>query len=180
VLVALQLEAVLRGHFFLQVLDARLLELGDLAALHANQVVVVVRVVGQLVAREAVAEAALEGHAALGEQLQGAVHGGVAHPSVLAAHLREQLFDAHVVGGLEERLDDELSLVGRAQALLRHVRLQELTEVLQAGLGVAIVVGLLHLGRHRYLLKKSHFLHFAGRGAAVKSRCTDQLVDKRN
>src|SRR6185312_11426660 len=70
VFVEAQLEAVLLRHRLLQLLDLGLFELGDVAALDADQVIVVARVVGELVPRQPVAEAPLVGDPALGEELQ--------------------------------------------------------------------------------------------------------------
>src|SRR5262249_48640600 len=77
VLVRAEIEPVLPRHLVLQALDAGLLELGDAVALDADQVVVVTVTVSELVARDAVAEMALVGDAALGEQFERAIHGGV-------------------------------------------------------------------------------------------------------
>src|SRR5258708_4134113 len=131
VLVHPQAEAVLARDLVLQLLDARLLELGNLATLHADEVVVVSRVVGQLVARQAVTEAPLVGDAALREQLEGTVDRRVPDARVAGAHHGEQLLDADVVVGPKERLDDELALVGGAQALREHVALKHRPEVVE-------------------------------------------------
>src|SRR5688500_12888917 len=56
VFVGAELETVTLRHLFLDLLDLRLLELGDVAALDADEVIVMRGVVGQLVSREAVAE----------------------------------------------------------------------------------------------------------------------------
>src|SRR4029079_14944141 len=58
----------------LQALDLIILELEDEAALHADQVIVVVA--DDLVARLAVAELSLDGEPRVDQQLERAVHGG--------------------------------------------------------------------------------------------------------
>jgi len=83
VLVAEELEVVAGGDGFLELFDLRLLELDDLRARGADEVVVVRGLVRELVAREAVTELALEGDAALREQLQGPVDRRVADLRVL-------------------------------------------------------------------------------------------------
>jgi hypothetical protein len=120
---------VARGDLLLQRLDGRLFELGDRPALDADQVIVVVVVVGDLVPRHAVAEAPLVGHAALGEQLERAVHRRVPHARIEGAHLRQQLVDRDVGRRLEERLDDDPPLLGRAQPLLHHVGREQASQV---------------------------------------------------
>jgi hypothetical protein len=134
-------EAVLRRDLILELLDAGVLELRDAAARGADQVVVmIVVVVGELVAGEAVAEPALGGDAALGEELQRAVHRGVADASIARAHRRQQIFDRNVRRSLEERVDDEASLRGAAQLLLRHVALEALAQAAPGILADAALV----------------------------------------
>jgi hypothetical protein len=53
----------------------------------------------------------------------------------LLAHVGEELFDADVVRRLEERLDDELPLIGGAQAAPVHVLGEQLAEVIEVGGG---------------------------------------------
>ena len=65
VLVRAQDEAVPAGYLFLKVLDAGLLELGDVAALDADEMIVVRGVVGKFVTGEAIPKAALVGDATL-------------------------------------------------------------------------------------------------------------------
>jgi len=121
VLVRAKAKAVLSGHLVLQLLDAGLLELYDVRALDAYQMVVVRGIVGKLVAREPVAEAPLVRHSALRQELEGPVNGGVPHARVARADLGEELLDAHMILGAKERVDDEPALIGRAKPFPVHV-----------------------------------------------------------
>jgi len=117
------------GDRVLKLLDLRLFELRDAAAAGADQVVVmIVVVIGELVPRESVAEPALGGDPTLGEELEGPVDGGVANPSVDRANLCQEVLDRHVRRAVEEGVDDEATLRGRPQLLLRHVGVEPLAQ----------------------------------------------------
>src|SRR3954462_9851748 len=92
------------GDAILQALDLVVLELEDEAALHADQVIVVVA--DDLVACLAIAELALDGEAAIDEQLEGPVDRGIADLGLALANLEEELVDRDVLMGAEELLDD--------------------------------------------------------------------------
>src|SRR5690606_30947210 len=115
--------AELVGEDLLQPLDAVVVKLDDLAAVVADQMIVVIvgALVRELVAGLSVAEVALGGDAALREELEGAVDGGVADLRLLLTHAGEELLDRDVLwrlaGALEERLRDDAALVGRAEPL---------------------------------------------------------------
>src|SRR5262245_56256095 len=96
----------------LQHLDVIVLELEDEAALHADQVIVMIA--DDLVARLAVAELALDRETAVDEQLERAVDGRVADARLALANFREELVDRDVIARAQELLDDRL-------ALRRHV-----------------------------------------------------------
>ena len=106
-------EAVTSRDLLLQALDRGLFEFRDRAAFDADEVVVVVVVVRDLVPRDPVAEATLVSDTALGEQLQRPIDGRIADPRVDRADLRQELVDRDVRRRLEERLDDDTSLLGR-------------------------------------------------------------------
>lgn len=151
-LVRLDGEAVATRDLFLDALDGVFFELFDAAAVNADEVVVVFVFVGDLVARDAVTEAPLGGDAALRQELERAVHRCIADARVDSAHLRQQLFDGRMCGGLKEGLDDEPALLGRAQALLHHVGFEHASEVRQMGSGSSIdlrhgAVSLAHVDR---------------------------------
>jgi hypothetical protein len=89
--------------------------------------------VGELVASETVAELALVHDRSVGQHLHRPVHGGV--PDALIAHPNalEQLIDGHVLGSLEERVDDQAPLLGGPQPALGHVRVQIAPQALRVG-----------------------------------------------
>src|SRR5687767_4703042 len=79
------------GDPVLQALDLVILELEDQAAAGTDEVIVVLA--GDLVARLPVAELALVREAAVDQELERAIDGGVADPLVALAHPAEQLVD---------------------------------------------------------------------------------------
>src|SRR5216684_2339933 len=111
-LVPRHLEAVVAGDHVLQLLDALVLELDDLVAAGADQVVVVMPADGGLVARLPVVEVARAGQARVGEDLHGPVDRGRADVLVARLHLAEQLVHAEVPAGGEEGVDDQVPLPG--------------------------------------------------------------------
>ena len=114
-------EAVLLRDLDLEALDLVIAELDDVTAVDADEVVVVVAVVGRLVARGAVAEAARLGQAAIDEELQGPVDGGLADVGVLGPDRGVELVDVRVARVREEGLGDGAPLAGHAQATLGEV-----------------------------------------------------------
>src|SRR5262245_29368209 len=115
------------GDALLQALDLVVLELEDQAALHADQVIVVVA--DDLVARLAVAELALDGEAAVDQELERPVDRGVADLGLALAHLEEQLVDRDVLAGAKELLDDRLALRGDIEPAILDVRAPALLEL---------------------------------------------------
>src|SRR5690606_11938755 len=101
-LVAHEVEAEAARDLILKPLDLVVGELEHVIALDADQVVVVLGVAGGLVDRLALAEATLGREPALGQQLEGAVDGGVADPRVLLTGEGEQLLDREVAFGREK------------------------------------------------------------------------------
>lgn len=122
---------MLSGHLLLQLLDAGLLELDDIGALDAYQVVVVRGVVCKLVAGEPVTEAPLVRDPALGKELERTVDRGVPDARVTGANLGEKLFDAYVIFGAKERVDDEPALIGRAKSFSVHIGPKHGSKVLE-------------------------------------------------
>ncbi len=98
-------------HLALQRFDALFFEFHDRATLGADQVVVVVAF-GALVASLPVEEVALDGQAALGEQLHGSVNGGVPNARVDALDGVVQLLDADVALARKKHLRDVVALRG--------------------------------------------------------------------
>lgn len=117
----------------LQLLDQGFLELGDLPAVLADQVIVVRTFVGELVPCQAVAEMELVGDAALAQHAHCSVDGRVADSPIDGSDELKQLFDREVIGCLEERRDNQLPLLGRPEAFLDHIVVERLTKPLQIG-----------------------------------------------
>src|SRR5215475_8973277 len=103
------------GDLVLQALDLVVLELEDEAALHADQVIVVVA--DDLVARLAVAELALDGEPGIDQQLER----GVADLGLALADLQQQLVDRDVIFRAQELLDDRLALRGHVEPAILDV-----------------------------------------------------------
>jgi hypothetical protein len=131
VLVVRHYEAVRGRHSTLQLLDQRLLELGDVTTLLANEVVVVSVFVRNLVAGDAITKMEFVRDAALGEHPHRPIHRGIADPMVDRPHSLEQLVDGEMITRLEERRDNQPTLFGRAQPLARHVVVEVLPQAVQ-------------------------------------------------
>src|SRR5437660_8814298 len=78
--------AISAANFLLQFVDLLRKELDRTAALGANHVVMTAAIVLMLVAGNAVVKGHLAGQAALRQQLQRSIHGGVADPRILFLH----------------------------------------------------------------------------------------------
>jgi hypothetical protein len=76
-------------------------------------------------------EVALEGEAAVLQQLERAVDRGVPHTLIDGAHLLEHVLDAEVANALEEDVRDEAPLSRAAQALAVHVLDQAILQLLR-------------------------------------------------
>src|SRR5262245_8136204 len=109
-------EAVASGDLVLARLDHRALELDDLPALHAHEVVVVL--VLDLVARDAVVEVPFVREPRLAEELHRAVDGRVADVRVLLANRVVDLLARHVTPRVQEHVEDRLALLGVLEAVL--------------------------------------------------------------
>jgi len=95
------------------------------AAIGADHVVVAAAIVLVLVARDAVVEGDFAGKVALGEQLQGAIDGGVADPGIFLFNQAMELVGGEVLAGLEEGLQDRIALGGVLQANTLQVLVQD-------------------------------------------------------
>src|SRR5262245_5707376 len=115
------------GDLVLQALDLVVLELEDQAALHADQVIVVIA--DDLVARLAVAKLALDGEPGIDQQLERAVHRRVADLGLALADLEQQLVDRDVVARAQELLDDRLALRGDVEPAILDVGAPALLEL---------------------------------------------------
>lgn len=104
----------------LLLLDRLVVELEHVSTLEADEVVVVLVVARGFVGRLSLAEAPLGGQPTLGQQLEGAVDGGVADAWVVLAREPQEFFDAHVTTRAEESLGDDVALTRRLEALLRQ------------------------------------------------------------
>ena len=130
--VGFEQETVRSGYLFLNGFDSRFLEFDNVTAFHANQVIVVGGVVGELIASKTIAEVSLVGHATLGEQFERSVHCCIADPRILHAYLSEQFLNADVILRAKKRFDDDVPLIGRPQATFGHVRRKDGTEVFES------------------------------------------------
>src|SRR4051812_4101199 len=109
-------EAVFAGDAILELLDALVLELDDVAAGGADQVIVVVPIEGGLVARLAAFEVPGGGEARVREDLHGPVDGGGADAGVALLGLVDQLVDREVTALGEEGVDDQVPLARGLEA----------------------------------------------------------------
>src|SRR6266702_5774778 len=116
-LVHLDEESVAVCHFSLKFFDGLVLELDDVAAAGADQMVVVLPLGHVLIPGLAVAKMDLIGDPRLGEQLQGAIDRGVADARVLGPQLQIELLDAHVALGGKEHIENNVPLAGRLEPL---------------------------------------------------------------
>src|SRR5256714_3891596 len=108
-------EAVLLGHPVLKLLDSLVLELGDVAAGGADQVIVVVPIQGRLVAGLTALEVPRRRQPGVGEDLHRPVDGGGTDARIALLGLLHQLVDGEVAGLREERVDDQVALPRRLQ-----------------------------------------------------------------
>src|SRR5690242_5125027 len=143
----------------LQTLDLIVLELEDQAALHADQVIVVIS--DDFVASLSVAELTLDGEPAVDQQLERPVHRRIAHLGLTLANLEQELVDRDVVARTQELLDDRLALRGDVEPTILHVGAPALLEL--AGIFGTKVRALAHAD-HSFP---------AGRRAVKRSRGSD-------
>ena len=87
--VPLQFEAMLLRELLLQGFDFVVLEFNDAAAVQADQMIVMLVLVGDFITRDPVTKMSFVGQAALLEQLERAVHRGVPDLWILFPHFAE-------------------------------------------------------------------------------------------
>ena len=100
------LETVFVRDLSLMLLDIQVLELDDLSAFRADQVIVVFGVIGKLIACLPVSEISRLRQAALAEEIQGAVHGRQPDIGLLPAHPLKEILRRDVPVHLQEGLQD--------------------------------------------------------------------------
>lgn len=106
---------VFPADFLFQLFKFRGEEFHRRATFGADHVVVSAAVVLVLVAGDAVVEGDFGGEPALGEELEGAIHGGEADLRVLFANLAVEFVGGQVVALLEKSLQDRVALAGQLQ-----------------------------------------------------------------
>jgi hypothetical protein len=113
--VSQQAKSVLLRDRVLRVFDHLALELDDLAAARADQVIVVV--VFDLVARDPIPEVALLREAGLAEQLHRAIDGREADVGILFSERLEQVLARHVPVRREKDVENLIALLRVLEAL---------------------------------------------------------------
>ena len=109
---------------FFEFLDFVGKEFDRAAAISADHVVVAAAIVLVLVTRDAVVEGDFAGEVALGQQLQGAVDGGVTDPGIFLFNEAMELVRGEMLTGLQECLQDRVALGGVLQANTLEVLVQ--------------------------------------------------------
>src|SRR5512141_724476 len=125
VAVAVDAEAQAGGDLLLDPLDLRALELDDLAAGPADEVVVVVAAQRRLEARLAAQQQFARQPGVL-EELQGAVDGGAPDLRVAPLHHLEQVLHRDVLARPQEGVEDHLALRAALLAVLGEIRGEDL------------------------------------------------------
>ena len=123
-------EAEAAGDAVVEDVDAAVLELDDLAAVDADEMVVggVVEEVG-VVGGLAVAEVDFLEEAGLGEEAEGAVEGGAGAAGLLAAEAVPEFVGGEVLIGGEDGLHEGLALGSVAQALVLDKGIQSVSHL---------------------------------------------------
>lgn len=134
------------GDVVLQTFDAWLLKLDNHSACGADQMVVVCFEVGDFVTRKAIPKVMFGRDAAFHQELECAVHGGVAHLRIFAAHLTQKLFYRLMASRFEKNLRDQSALTRRAQPFVRHVLIETFVQ------GLVLFFRVQHVGRQGALM----------------------------
>jgi hypothetical protein len=120
---AVDLERVAGGQvvialadFLLQLANFLGKKLNRTAALGADHVVVAAAVVLVLIARDAVVKGDFTGQAALGQQLERPINGGVADVRVFFLHQPMEFISGEMIPGLKKRAQDSIALPGLLQS----------------------------------------------------------------
>jgi len=114
-------KTVLAGDLLLQAFDAGIFKLDDRPAEGADEMVMMVLFTAALITGLAVAKVPLSCQAALGEELEGAMNGGVADPRILVANGPIELFRREVRPRRQEFIKDHFPLPGRLEAVLAEI-----------------------------------------------------------
>jgi hypothetical protein len=112
------------GNLALQFFDSLVLEFDDRVAAGTDQVIMVLAGQYMLVARLPVVQQDLAGQAGLHEELEGAIDGGLPYPGVAGLDLQIQFFDADVLMGGEENIEDAVPLAGGTEPLAGGKRIE--------------------------------------------------------
>jgi len=120
--VGLDRKAVPCGHLFLEALDVAVLELHNLPAAGANEVIVVA-FVGDVVVLRLSPEVAGLSQTGFAEEVQRAVNGCQAQVRILAGQLVVHLFGCYMLL-LEECVEDQFTLAREFQLVFPEVLLQ--------------------------------------------------------
>lgn len=114
-------KLVILCDLFLQPLDIAVLELYDLAALRAYEVVMMLVLMDDLEAGAPLAEFLLLGDPALAQQAQCPVYRGESYGGITPHNFVVQLLRADVPADLQKCLEDQLPLAGMLQVMARDM-----------------------------------------------------------
>ena len=104
------------AYFLLQLIHFVREKFHRTAAFRANHVVMAAAVVLVLVTGDAIVESDFAGQAALGQQLESAIDGGVANSRIFLLHQAVQFVRRKVVASFQERAEDGIPLRRLLQA----------------------------------------------------------------
>jgi hypothetical protein len=135
----LKLKAVLGRHFLLESFNVLALELNNLVALVADEVVVVLFVRHIVIDGFGVAEVSLLADADFAEKIQGPIDGGESEVDVLAGESLVKLLGRDVVG-LEKLLKDQLTLVGEFEIVFGQMDSKQLFFSLHLSLSLILIL----------------------------------------
>jgi hypothetical protein len=108
--VALYQELIFFRYVHLELFDALIFEFDDRAAFRADEVVVMAVRGLVLVPRKPVLESSFVGQSRIGQQLQGAINGGVTDAGVVFFHPNVQFFGTQVLPGIDKDLQNIVTL----------------------------------------------------------------------
>jgi hypothetical protein len=108
--------AVFAAYFLLEAADILREKFDRTAAVGADHVVMAATVVLVLVAGNTVVEGDLAGQAALRQQFQRAVDGGISDVGIFFLHQAVQFVGGEMVAGFEKRMQDDVALCSLFQA----------------------------------------------------------------
>jgi isoleucyl-tRNA synthetase len=127
-LVILQRETQALGHLILLLFDGFVFKLENFSAAKANQVIVVMAGILELVNGSAIKKPALHGEPRLYQAADGAVNGSQPHPGGLLFHDAEEFFGGKMAARLHKFRNDHLTLARHLQLVFRKVSLIRLEE----------------------------------------------------